>query len=185
VAQPSAVKADVPTNKLDTACPLGVPFADRAVAAPLARAGARFCSGPSKSKSPARGCRSIARRACHGLLPYAAQAEGPPWRALLPVRLRTFYPCLSALSSNPAAALAPGRISSRGVKNPSQIGPSLLNFLRTPQRKSAKAHRQECLCYSCALDHGQSSAVATNPAFTGFCSIYPRILSNCAPFRTQ
>jgi hypothetical protein len=32
-------------------------------------------------------------------------------------------------------------------------------------------HRQERLCYFFALDHGQSSALSTSPAFTGLVSM--------------
>jgi hypothetical protein len=50
---------------------------------------------------------------------------------------------------------------------------------------STKPHRQECLCYRCALDHGQSSGFAARPAFTGLISIYLRIRSSSAESLAQ
>jgi hypothetical protein len=44
--------------------------------------------------------------------------------------------------------------------------------------KQKEEHRQECLCYLWALDHGQSSGFATSQAFTGFPSIYLRMRSS-------
>lgn len=49
----------------------------------------------------------------------------------------------------------------------------------------AKPHRQECLCYLCALDHSQSSGFATSPAFTGLLSIYLRMRSCSAESLAQ
>jgi hypothetical protein len=48
-----------------------------------------------------------------------------------------------------------------------------------------KSHSQEWLCYLCALDHGQSSGLATSPALTGFHSMYRSTRSMPAGLRIQ
>ncbi len=50
--------------------------------------------------------------------------------------------------------------------------------IRIPQARRRR-------CYLCALDHRQSSGLLAKPAFTGLCSMYFRIRSNCAMFRIQ